>query len=193
MSTKCVAAWSSRAVTSHPPPMVASAIAQSHLYGAIWSRGKPLQCSLCDASLGPIIAEGVQWRLVLNHNQNLLGKCFVATRRHVEEVSRLREDEWRELHQQLAAATDALTLAFAPDHFNYVYVFLQNQDRHVHMHVIPRYARARTFAGSTFDDPGYPGHYRIDDPPRRLSADDEAKLAQQLSHLIGQSSGTDRQ
>jgi diadenosine tetraphosphate (Ap4A) HIT family hydrolase len=34
--------------------------------------------------------------------------------------------------------TERLRRAFAPDHFNYA--FLQNQDRHVHQHVIPRYA-----------------------------------------------------
>ncbi len=152
-------------------------------------KGNRMACTLCDPDLGPVIAESRYWQLVLNHNQNLLGKCFLATRRHVQEVSRLTEDEWRELHQQLAAATGALALAFAPDHFNYV--FLQNQDRHVHMHVIPRYAGARTFAGSAFDDPGYPGHYRIDDSPRRLSADDEFKLAQFLGEQIGQNSGTD--
>lgn len=155
------------------------------------SGGEAVKCSLCDALLGPIIVEGMHWRLVLNHNQNLLGKCFLATRRHVEEVSRLTEDEWRELHQQLAAATGALALAFAPDHFNYV--FLQNQHRHVHMHVIPRYAGARTFAGSVFHDPGYPGHYRIDDPPCRLSADDEFELAHFLGNSIGQNSEADQQ
>ena len=64
-----------------------------------------MKCSLCDASLGPVIVGSVHWRLVLNHNQNLLGKCFLATRRHFEEVSSLTEDEWLELHQQLAAAS----------------------------------------------------------------------------------------
>ncbi len=51
------------------PPMVASAIARSHLYGTSWSRGKPMKCPLCDASLGPVMVEGMQGRLVLNHNQ----------------------------------------------------------------------------------------------------------------------------
>lgn len=142
-------------------------------------------CSLCDPALGPIIVDAVQWRLVLNRNQNLLGKCFLATRRHVEEVRNLTEDEWLELHQQLAAATDALVLAFHPDHFNYA--FLQNQDRHVHLHVIPRYAGPRTFGGNDFRDPGYPGHYTVDDPPRRLSPSDESAIAAAISRFISQS------
>ena len=147
-----------------------------------------MECSLCDASLGPVITESMQWRLVLNHNQNLLGKCFLATRRHVEEVHTLTEDEWRELHQQLAMVTDALALAFRPDHFNYA--FLQNLDRHVHLHIIPRYAGSRTFGGTDFHDPGYPGHYTIDDSPRRLPASDEAEVAVMIHRFISQHQDT---
>jgi diadenosine tetraphosphate (Ap4A) HIT family hydrolase len=51
-----------------------------------------------------------------------------------------------------------LSAAFSPDHFNYA--FLQNQDRHVHLHVIPRYARGRRIGDVDFADPDHPGHYR---------------------------------
>ena len=37
---------------------------------------------------------------------------------------------------------------------------MQNQDRHVHLHVIPRYVGTRTCAGSEFRDPDWPDHYR---------------------------------
>lgn len=141
-----------------------------------------MDCSLCNPALGPIIREGTYWRLVLNHNQNLLGKCFLATRRHIEEVPRLTGDEWLELHRQIGSATEALVRAFAPDHFNYV--FLQNQDRHVHLHIIPRYAESRTFGGHVFDDPGFPGHYTIDDPPRRLSQDEALAVAEAIGKYI---------
>ncbi len=138
-----------------------------------------MECSLCDASLGPVIAEGQYWRLVLNHNQNLLGKCFLATHRHVEAVRDLTAAEWLELHQHLADTTDALVLAFHPDHFNYA--FLQNQDRHVHLHIIPRYAGERTFEDSVFHDPGYPGHYEVKAQPRRLPADQASRLAAMIA------------
>ena len=57
--------------------------------------------------------------------------------------------------------------AFAPDHFNYA--FLQNQDRHVHLHVIPRYQSPRWLAGTEFKDADYPDHYRV--PGAQLMAD----------------------
>ena len=136
-------------------------------------------CPLCDPALGPVIAESHYWRLVLNRNQNLLGKCFLVLRRHLEAVPELTAAEWTDLHHQLAQTTHVLVQAFRPDNFNYA--FLQNQDRHIHLHVIPRYAAVRTFDGLTFEDPDYPGHYAVPAPPRRLSHNQMATLAGLLS------------
>src|SRR5918992_879759 len=111
-------------------------------------------CALCSQSLEPILAEGEHWRLVLNRNQDLLGKCFLALRRHCEAVTDLTSQEWTELHAQLRVTTEALRQTFCPDHFNYA--FLQNQDCHVHLHVIPRYATPRVLTGETFPDAGHP-------------------------------------
>ncbi len=135
-------------------------------------------CPLCDPQLAPVIAEGRYWRLVLNRNQNLLGKCFLVLRHHLEAVPELTAAEWTDLHPQLAHATHVLVQAFQPDHFNYA--FLQNQERHIHLHVIPRYAAVRTFDGLTFDDPDYPGHYSVPAPARQLSPNRMATLAARL-------------
>jgi diadenosine tetraphosphate (Ap4A) HIT family hydrolase len=135
-------------------------------------------CALCDPKLGPILVESGAWRTVLNRNQNLLGKCFIATRRHIESAAALTSGEWTELHDQLALATCALDLRFQPDHFNYA--FLQNQDRHVHRHVIPRYAKCRVFGGERFDDPDYPDHYAVPSTPHILTAALSDALAAEL-------------
>lgn len=137
-------------------------------------------CSLCAADLGPLLADSEHWRLVLNWNQDLLGKCFLASKRHVESAMLLTDVEWTELHGEARAATRRLADAFQPDHFNYV--FLQNQDRHVHLHVIPRYAEPRLFDGEAFDDPAYPGHYPVPGFPRMLNADKLGTLAQRLQN-----------
>ena len=135
-------------------------------------------CSLCSATLAPVIAESEYWRLILNHNQNLLGKCFLVLRRHLEAVSELTLGEWTDLHGQIARTTQALNAALAPDHFNYA--FLQNQDRHVHLHIIPRYANSRIFAGVTFEDQDYPGHYAVPGSVRHLAPDQVEALVQRL-------------
>ena len=148
------------------------------------------QCNLCDASLGPVIKESKYWKLVLNKNQNLLGKCFLSLRRHLEAVPELSPAEWANLQEQLGHAAQVLDLAFQPDHFNYA--FLQNQDRHIHMHIIPRYEKPRVFAGVTFDDPDYSRQYAVSAPACRLPQDQFAALAERLRQLFAKTA-MDRQ
>ena len=119
----------------------------------------PADCALCRPQLlTPVLRDARLWRVAVNRNQNLLGKLIVVLRRHEESVAALTADEWISLHDEVRWATERLRRAFAPDHFNYA--FLQNQDRHVHLHVIPRYASSRELGGAIFGDPDYPGHYR---------------------------------
>ena len=141
-----------------------------------------MQCDLCNCNLTPVLTESDYWRLVLNRNQNFLGKCFLALNRHLEAVSLLSPLEWMDLHRQLILATQALTFAFRPDHFNYA--FLQNQDRHVHLHLIPRYAGPRTFADIVFEDLDYPAHYSVPAPARHLTPAQFTLLADKLRPLL---------
>jgi diadenosine tetraphosphate (Ap4A) HIT family hydrolase len=146
-------------------------------------------CNLCDPNLAPIISESDYWRLILNKNQDLLGKCFLVLCRHLEAVSLLKLDEWIDLHQQLARTTEVLTLTFSPDHFNYA--FLQNQDRHVHLHIIPRYKEPREVIGMVFDDPDYPGHYRVPAPGRYLAQEQLTELTMILHQHFVERVGVD--
>jgi diadenosine tetraphosphate (Ap4A) HIT family hydrolase len=109
----------------------------------------------------------------------LLGKVFVVLRRHEESVSELTAEEWEELRHEVRWATERLRAAFEPDHFNYA--FLQNQDRHVHLHVIPRYGEPRRFAGIEFSDPDYPAHYAVPARENRVSPDVIAAIADALA------------
>lgn len=139
-------------------------------------------CPLCSASLGPIITESEHWSLILNRNQDLLGKCFLVLRRHAEEVILLSDEEWLELKEQLKQVTHALISAFNPDHFNYA--FLQNQDRHVHIHIIPRYESNRNYLDIDFRDIGYPGHYLISEEPKLLTEEIFVSIADELRNRI---------
>ena len=139
-------------------------------------KGASWKGALCDPDLGPVIAETEHWKLVLNvRNQNLLGKCPLALRRHEETLTALSAEEWADLRTGTAKATDALRSVFDPDHFNYA--FLQSMDRHVHLHVLPRYAGNREFSGETFGDGRYPDHYNPFAAPRPLSAEKTEELA----------------
>jgi diadenosine tetraphosphate (Ap4A) HIT family hydrolase len=125
-----------------------------------------MSCALCSPLRTPVLDESEHWRVALNMNQSLLGKTIVVLARHEEDVTALVPEEWETLHGVVARHVARLRAAFAPEHVNYA--FLQNQDRHVHLHVIPRYASARMVAGVAFDDPDWPGHC---DPARQRLVD----------------------
>lgn len=133
---------------------------------------------------GTILRNGERWTAALNRNQNLLGKVMLVVNRPVERVTELTADEWADIHSEIRRVTAALITAFQPDHFNYA--FLQNQDRQVHLHVIPRYAGPRTFAGLTFTDPDYPDHYAVPAPARVLEPGPQGALAARLRGLLGE-------
>ena len=139
-------------------------------------------CSLCGSSLTPVLDETALWQVRLNYNQNLLGKLVIVLKRHEEQVARLSAAEWVELHAQVQRSTERLRSAFAPHHFNYA--LLQNQDRHVHLHVIPRYAAPREVSGVVFDDPDYPDHYAVPGRERRVPAAVLAALAELLKGAL---------
>ena len=109
-----------------------------------------MECVLCQ----PLEADEVyftdHWQVVVNYNQNKLGKCMVCLKRHDEDICNLSDEEVRDLWAIIRKLKVALTSCFQPDHFNYA--FLMNQDAHVHLHVIPRYRGTRTFAGVEFQD-----------------------------------------
>lgn len=145
-------------------------------------------CNLCSPDLWPVIANEPKWRLILNRNQNLLGKCFWALNRHEEQVSELTVDEWGLLHEHIRRTVSALRLMWHADHFNIA--FLQNQDKHVHLHIIPRYATPRRIGERVFEDLDYPSHYAVAGPSLGLPANyllprDENRLTNEELEIIG--------
>ena len=108
-----------------------------------------MPCEICDTAI-PDIGSFRHWRVSVAGEQNYLGKCVVAMRRHEEDFLALTKDEREEMWEAARGVRDALSRLFAPDHFNYQ--VLGNSVRHVHMHLTPRYTSAREFGGVTFTD-----------------------------------------
>ncbi len=109
----------------------------------------PGDCFLCGRTDDELWGSA-HWRLILNHNQDKLGKLMFALRRHEEDVSALRDEEVFDLWQGIRTAKAAIARLFAPERWNYS--FLMNQDKHVHLHAIPRYEGPRSFEGTRFED-----------------------------------------
>jgi diadenosine tetraphosphate (Ap4A) HIT family hydrolase len=105
-----------------------------------------------------------------------LGKVFLLLQRHETDVTRLTDLEQQELWHVMTTTKKALSSHFAPDHFSFA--FLMSIDPHVHLHVVPRYATPRTFAGQEFVD-GQFGHM-FGSPERVVSIDFRVQLVETL-------------
>jgi len=135
-------------------------------------------CVFCDHRIVPTdyVCTWSYWQLIINHNQDYLGKVMLVLIRHETEVTSLKEAEQVEFWQVLAAVRKALSTLFQPDHFNYA--FLMNGDRHVHFHIIPRYSAMKEFAGLVFQDGQLGEHYQL----RENIV--EVKVRQQLAEAL---------
>lgn len=107
------------------------------------------------------------WRARLNYRQDYPGKVLLALGRHEEDLLAVRPSEQQELWEAVLAVRDAVNRVFAPDWWNYM--FLGNQIRHVHLHLIPRYAKPRVIHGWEFRDRHWGGlHARQEEPTREV-------------------------
>ena len=101
------------------------------------------------------------WSVSLHPNQGFLGRCAVwRNREDALDLTDATPKEQRELFFILNELRKAIEKVFQPDLLNYA--FLGNEKRHLHGHIIPRYAKAKEFAGTTFTDKLYGHNYQTD-------------------------------
>ena len=124
-----------------------------------------------------VLAASRHWAVLLNADQTLLGRCFLLLLRPETDVAALTGDEVADLWALTRRVRAALDALWSPDHYNYA--FLMNVDPQVHFHLIPRYQSPRVFAGATFTDPAFGGHYALG-PERPLDADTAEALRARL-------------
>lgn len=142
-----------------------------------------LECGLCQLQVtsSDLVTGWTYWQLFVNRNQNYLGKVMLVLKRHATDVTGLKDDEQVEFWNVLRLTKEALDAAFQPDHVNYA--FLMNQDRHLHLHLIPRYAQPREFAGLVFQDGRLGEHYQL--TQRIVSLEWRAQLVAHLRQQLG--------
>src|SRR5262249_17853256 len=78
---------------------------------------------------------------------------MVVLNREETVVTRLTGAEWSDLRRYLRRVTAALDSLFQPDLHNFA--FLMNEERWVHLHVVPRYEGPREWGGERFEDPHF--------------------------------------
>lgn len=101
-----------------------------------------------------LIADYVHWVVLLRPEQPTLGSLVLAARSDAEAFSALPPDAFAELAD--VTADVERVLAGAVDYAKINYLMLMMADRHVHFHVVPRYAGTRGAEGVAVADAGWP-------------------------------------
>lgn len=123
-------------------------------------------CEICPFLVGQtaedenVLLQTKHWVVVLDRNQEYLGKAFVTLRQHKDTISALTNEDWLELHEVMKRIESAMKDAFSPDVFNWSCLMnnavAAGQPTHVHWHLHPRYLHGAEFGGEEFPDPKWP-------------------------------------
>ncbi len=90
------------------------------------------------------------WVVLLRPKQVTLGSLILAHKGDAQRLSQVSTEAFTELSTVTSELELVLERAFQFDKINYL--LLMMVDKHVHFHVIPRYAAAREALGTFFND-----------------------------------------
>jgi len=101
------------------------------------------------------------WSIFVHENQGYLGRCIVwCNREDALDLTDATPEEQKELFIILNELKPAIQKVFQPDWFNYAFLGLGM--KHLHGHIVPRYANPKIFEGITFKDDLYGHNYKTD-------------------------------
>lgn len=106
--------------------------------------------------------------LILFKEQSHPGRCIVAYRDHVSELTELSDEERNAFFADVARAAKAIHAAFRPDKVNYG--AYGDTGRHLHFHLVPKYR----------DQFEWGGVFQMDPKRVILSQDDYSAMAEKL-------------
>lgn len=109
-----------------------------------------------------LVAGFDHWVVLVRPAQVTLGSLVLASTHDATAYGDLPAEAFTEQGKAVAAIEQALTAFVGHERINYL--MLMMVDRHVHFHVIPRYAEPREWGGRAFPDTSWPG------PPALSSA-----------------------
>lgn len=106
--------------------------------------------------------------LILFKEQSHPGRCIVAYRDHVSELTELSDEERNAFFADVARTAKAIHAAFRPDKVNYG--AYGDTGRHLHFHLVPKYK----------DQFEWGGVFQMDPKRVTLSQDDYSAMAEKL-------------
>jgi diadenosine tetraphosphate (Ap4A) HIT family hydrolase len=108
------------------------------------------------------LLNGRYWKVLLNPDQQNLGKCLVVLHNEKQSLADLTPHEWEEFGVIVKALEKAIAAEFSPTHFNWQCLMNNSygsgakEVAHVHWHVTPRYAQPVMVDEHEFVDENYP-------------------------------------
>ncbi len=103
-----------------------------------------------------IIKEYRYWTLSIHNDQRYLGRAYAWLVREggMQRFSEITDEEMFELRLVMREYEKAISNLCSPDFMNYAWLanLFEEHGGHGHLHLIPRYEQARTFANVTFVD-----------------------------------------
>ncbi|MGR6836809.1 HIT family protein [Syntrophomonas erecta] len=100
------------------------------------------------------IYESEHWIWSLRPHQPTLGSGILSLKRECPTFSGLLREEYADLNNIIKVIEPTLKKAFNYDVINYL--MLMMFDKHVHYHILPRYAEPVDFLGTTWNDKSWP-------------------------------------
>jgi len=100
------------------------------------------------------VREYERWAVLARPKQATLGALVMVCKEDVQAFSEISAEAFAEMPRVVRDIESALK-AFRP-YQKINYLMLMMVDREVHSHVLPRYDAPQDFAGTTYEDPGWP-------------------------------------
>jgi diadenosine tetraphosphate (Ap4A) HIT family hydrolase len=101
-----------------------------------------------------LIGDCGAWSVVLRAEQVTLGALVLVNRRDALAFSALPPEDFADLRETVRRAEAALAKTVGFEKLNYL--MLMMIDPNVHLHMLPRYAGTKAFAGQSFPDANWP-------------------------------------
>lgn len=145
-----------------------------------------MKCKYCGFSNqdNDFILETACWKILLSENQHYLGRCVIVLKRHCENLSELKQEEWIDFAEVVNKLEASLKEAFNAPMFNWTCMMnndykLEKPNPHVHWHLRPRYKSKIEFNGLFFEDAEF-GHHYDRTKTKEVSCDVQKKIIEKI-------------
>ena len=135
-------------------------------------------CNLSEEDKQFQVYESSSWCVFLSDEQDYIGRCILALKRHCNSISELTDVEWVELLDLIRKVEACLKAVLGAALCNWSCLmndFYKDPmpDPHLHIHVRPRYDKPVMINGHTYTDSEFSHHYALHKSGDILAEDKE--------------------